>query len=195
MQTNFLKDSNYLLNDSSGILEYLPGFLDEDYFNSLKEEVTWHSKTIKIFGKVHKQPRLISFQGNTGIHYTYSGERNISSPWTPSVFEIKEILHKRLKLNFNSCLLNYYRDGQDSMSWHSDDEEELGTMPTIASLSFGASRVFKYKKNKVYSLKLEDRSLLIMRGAFQDNYKHAIMKCAHSKGRINLTFRNIQNIN
>ncbi len=190
-QTNFLNSKTYLLNDSSGVVEYYEDFITTDYYSILQDEISWREESISLFGKTFLQPRLLSFQGDEGIHYSYSNKKYIASKWSQSLLGIKQVLKEKINLSFNCCLLNYYRNGQDSMGWHSDNEKELGPEPTIASLSFGATRVFKYKKDHTCSIKLSGRSLLIMKGRFQDNYKHAIMKCAHAEGRINLTFRNI----
>ncbi|MEO8011625.1 MAG: alpha-ketoglutarate-dependent dioxygenase AlkB, partial [Dokdonella sp.] len=105
-------------------------------------------------------------------------------------------LAQRLGIRFNGVLANRYRDGQDSMGWHSDDERELGEQPLIASLSFGAVRRFRLRhKNsgaKPIAIELESGSLLVMAGATQQNYRHDLPKTARAVGeRINLTFRRI----
>ncbi len=191
IQTSFLNNKNTILNNTSGILEYYPNFILKDYFSTLQNEVSWREETISLFGKTLLQPRLISLQGDNEIKYSYSKKEYNASSWTSSLIIIKKIIFKKLNLDFNCCLLNFYRDGKDSMGWHSDNEKELGPEPIIASLSFGATRIFKYKSDSTHSIALESGSLLIMRGQFQNNYKHAIMKCSYSEGRINLTFRNI----
>ena len=97
--------------------------------------------------------------------------------------------------HYNSVLLNYYRDGRDSMGMHSDDEPELGPAPAIASISFGATRTFilRHKSSKeTLKLALTDGSLLLMAGATQANWMHGINKTARPVGaRVNLTFRKI----
>ena len=99
--------------------------------------------------------------------------------------------------DFNSVLLNYYRDHRDSMGFHSDDEQELGTRPIIASVSVGAERTFllKHKTDKALKpvrIKLEFGSLLLMKGETQHVWKYRIEKEPRLCGpRINLTFRRI----
>ena len=106
------------------------------------------------------------------------------------------MIEKESGESFNSCLLNYYRDGKDSVSWHSDDEKEYGKEPTIASFTLGTERDFmlkeKIKDGKKMKFKLESGSLLIMSGKTQEDWLHQIPKRAGVKtGRINLTFRKI----
>jgi len=101
-----------------------------------------------------------------------------------------------LRIDFNSVLANLYRDGRDSMGWHSDDEPELGAQPAIASLSLGSTRRFVLKHrndpSRKFALELPHGSLLLMRGATQANYRHALPRTARPVGpRINLTFRRI----
>ncbi len=97
---------------------------------------------------------------------------------------------------FNGVLLNRYRTGKDSVSWHSDDESEFGHNPVIASASFGATRSFQFRhrKNKELrtSIELTHGSLLVMRGGTQENWVHQVPKTARSvEERLNLTFRRI----
>ncbi len=170
-------------------------FEDVDYFSLVKEEINWQEKEITLFGKKIMQPRLVAFYGNEGVAYKYSGQIMQAELWSSLLVSIKNKVEKVTKASFNSCLLNYYRDGNDSMGWHQDNEKELGNNPTIASVSFGATRVFKLKhisRDVKMDILLSDKSLLLMSGATQHYYKHAIPKTKKAvKPRINLTFRTI----
>jgi alkylated DNA repair dioxygenase AlkB len=112
--------------------------------------------------------------------------------------EIKARCEDFAQAPFNSVLLNYYRNGQDSMGWHQDNEPELGAHPVIASVSFGATRRFQLRHKKrrdldTITLELAPGSLLLMRGTTQHYWKHQVPKTTQSIGaRINLTFRFIQ---
>lgn len=184
-----------------GELYYQSSFpLDYDSNHYLKEfiaEVPWRAEKIVVWGKTHLQPRLIAWYGDDGFDYKYSGIHLNPLPWTTTLLEIKAKVEHAANTRFNSVLLNYYRNNRDSMGFHSDDEPELGDHPTIASLSFGEARTFilKHKKDqgiKPLRLKLESGSLLIMKGALQENWKHGIDKEAKECGpRVNLTFRRI----
>jgi alkylated DNA repair dioxygenase AlkB len=174
---------------------YLPpvstGFLD-----TLLREIPWRQETITVWGKEHLQPRLTSWHGDAGADYAYSGLALRTSPWTPALLRIRADIERRTGHTFNSVLLNLYRDGRDSVGWHSDNEAELGRMPVIASLSLGATRTFRlrHKRNadKPLAIELTDGSLLVMAGATQRFWRHAVDKQRTPCGpRINLTFRNI----
>ncbi|HBK45083.1 MAG TPA: alpha-ketoglutarate-dependent dioxygenase AlkB, partial [Xanthomonadaceae bacterium] len=98
--------------------------------------------------------------------------------------------------DFNSVLANRYRDGRDAMGWHSDDEPELGPQPLIASLSLGAARRFAFRHRSDPALRLAltlgHGDLLLMAGATQSHYRHALPRTARPVGeRVNLTFRRI----
>jgi alkylated DNA repair dioxygenase AlkB len=176
-------------------------FTDEEsdrYLDQLQSDIAWRQETIKLFAKEIPQPRLTAWYGDAGAIYTYSNITNHPLPWTEALREIKARCEAIAQTTFNSVLLNYYRDGQDSMGWHQDNEPELGAEPIIASVSFGATRHFqlRHKKRKdleTITLALEHGSLLLMQGATQSYWKHQLPKTTQSVGaRINLTFRLIR---
>ena len=163
-------------------------------FGVLLTSADWKQETLKIYGRSIPTPRLTAWYGDPGAVYKYSGIRNEPSHWNEALLELLNELHAFTGVRFNSVLLNRYRDGNDSLSWHADDEPELGKAPTIASVSLGAPRLFKLRKTgdskEEESLRLEDGSLLLMQGASQANYRHSVPKEKRLVGeRINLTFR------
>lgn len=167
------------------------------YFNLLKKEIQWRQDNIKIFGKIYPQPRLTALYANNNKSYSYSNIKMQPITFTPTLFDIKSKIEKRLNSQFTSCLLNLYRNGQDSNGWHADNEKELGLNPVIASLSLGAERVFhmKHRNDKKEKLKinLTNGSLLVMRGKTQHHWLHQIPKTRKKvEERINLTFRIIK---
>jgi alkylated DNA repair dioxygenase AlkB len=159
----------------------------------LLEETAWKAETIFLFGKETPQPRLSAWYGEKS--YTYSGRTFQPLPFTPLQLEIKRVVEQVTGRRFNSVLLNCYRDGNDSMGFHSDDEPELGREPAIASVSFGDTRTFilKHKRQpRTLKLDLTDGSLLLMAGKLQNCWRHGINKERSPHGpRINLTFRRI----
>lgn len=156
-------------------------------------ETAWREESVIVYGKRHLQPRLSAWHGDKA--YRYSGLSLAPLPFTPLLDTLREAAEAVTGREYNSVLLNYYRDGRDSMGMHSDDEAELGAEPAIASLSFGATRPFvlRHKITKeTLRLPLTDGSLLFMAGAMQANWMHGINKTARPVGpRVNLTFRNI----
>ncbi|MCB0839645.1 MAG: alpha-ketoglutarate-dependent dioxygenase AlkB [Bacteroidetes bacterium] len=183
----------------NGTIYYYPDFYSpvesDTIFKELAEKIEWQQESIKIFGKKIPQPRLTAWYGDPGKTYTYSNLTWTPQSWIPELITIKEKVEKVARTRFNSVLLNYYRDGKDSMGWHSDDEPELGKNPVIASLSFGQKRAFhlKHRLDKTIpkvKLDLEHGSLLIMSGETQHFWQHQIPKTSRQvDGRINLTFR------
>lgn len=183
---------------SDGEVLYFDSFFSQDisdaYFAALFTEIEWKQEPIILFGRSVLQPRLTAWVGDDGVSYRYSGITMHPAPWGPILQEIKEKVEKASEVKFTSALLNQYRDGSDSMGWHSDDERELGKNPVIASVSFGETRKFhlrhrRDKQNKV-SIDLKHGSLLLMRGETQHHWMHAIPKTRAKLGpRINITFR------
>tara|TARA_B000000475_G_scaffold55792_1_gene43896 strand:- start:23 stop:619 length:597 start_codon:yes stop_codon:yes gene_type:complete len=178
--------------------------IEKNFFNQvdsnellkkLKSDLPWESMVIKMFGKDITIPRLQCWVGDKGCDYKYSGKKLNRQNWTTDLIMIREKIYKELNIDFNSVLVNYYRNGMDSMGWHSDDEKELGPNPTIASISLGSERdlVFRNKINKeVLPIPQTHGCLILIDGKTQKNWQHAIKKTRKVIGpRINLTFRNI----
>jgi alkylated DNA repair dioxygenase AlkB len=155
----------------------------------------WSQQQITVYGKPCLQPRLSAWYGD--LNYSYSGITMEPLPWTQTLLQIKSRVETLLQQEFNSVLLNLYRDHNDSMGMHSDNERELGERPVIASLSLGEERTFllkhKMRKDlKTIRLPLPPGSLLLMKGNTQTYWRHGIAKERHPCGpRINLTFRNV----
>jgi alkylated DNA repair dioxygenase AlkB len=180
---------------------YYPQFFDKEQadkiYTELLQEIAWQQDNITVFGKIHPQPRLTALYGNEGKPYSYSNIKMQPHPWNSLLQKIKYYIEETTGCQFTTVLLNQYRDGKDSNGWHADNEKELGTNPTIASLSFGSERVFQLKHNTINvakkSIVLEHGSLLLMKGSTQHFWKHQIPKTAKPIGtRINLTFRSIK---
>jgi alkylated DNA repair dioxygenase AlkB len=169
----------------------------DDLLNRLIHSTRWRSEKIVVWGRSHVQPRLISWYGDKGKSYSYSGVDLEPLPWTQSLLALKARTEAVAGTSFNSVLLNYYRDNNDSMGLHSDSERELGDKPIIASLSLGDRRtlIFKHKTRidlPTVKIPLESGSLLLMKGDTQTYWKHGINKESRPCGpRINLTFRTI----
>ena len=165
------------------------------WFKSCLNDLNWEKGFIKIFGKTHQIPRLQSWYADNGIEYTYSGKKLKRHNWNETLIEIKGEIEKITSFKFNSVLANLYRDENDSMGLHSDNEKELGINPVIASLSLGESRDLYFKhKNMKKSLNIPQKNgqLIVMHGETQKYWKHEIKKTKKlKKPRINLTFRNI----
>ena len=151
-----------------------------------------------MFGKLIVTKRKMAWYGDPGAKYRYAGIDRKPLSWTPVLNALKEITEVRSGEKFNSCLLNLYHHGSESMGWHSDNEPELKRHGTIASVSLGANRKFSFKHRKSgekISLMLEHGSVLLMQGATQDHWLHQLppMKKV-TDPRINLTFRQINKI-
>jgi alkylated DNA repair dioxygenase AlkB len=176
-----------------GCVRYLPGWQPSAAatFDGLSREVDWEQHDITLFGRTVPTPRLTAWMADAP--YRYSGVVNRPRPWPPALAAIRQRLSTELGVDFNSCLANLYRDGSDSMGYHSDDEPELGPEPTIASVSLGARRTFTLRHRTTrerWSWPLGEGDLLVMSGESQRDYAHAVPKTARPVGaRMNLTFR------
>lgn len=174
--------------------DFLPPSDATWFLEHLIASVPWRQDKIKIFGKVHDIPRLQQWYGDAGQVYRWSGIEMQPLPWTPEILELRGRVEAATKRKFNSVLLNYYRNGDDCVGWHSDDEKGLGLTPFIASLSLGAEREFQLRctadKNQKASLMLPHGSLLVMSGETQANTEHAVPKRKRCREpRVNATWR------
>jgi alkylated DNA repair dioxygenase AlkB len=182
-----------------GCLDYLAGLLSMqesiNLMTQLQSSLSWEPDQLIMFGKKVTTRRKVAWVGDPNCSYTYSGVKKIPQSWIPELLLIKAQLEKLSQSEFNSCLLNFYHDGDDGMGWHSDDEKELDAKAPIVSLSLGARRkfAFRHKQDKTtIPLYLENGSALIMHSPTQQFWQHALLKTkTESSFRINLTFRKI----
>ncbi|WP_428977327.1 alpha-ketoglutarate-dependent dioxygenase AlkB family protein [Thalassotalea euphylliae] len=167
----------------------------QQLFEQLYQELAWRQDDIFVYGRQITIPRLQAWYGDNQQAYTYSGLTLNALPWTSTLAQVKQAVEAYSGCSFNSCLANLYRDGNDSVSWHSDDEAELGINPVIASVSLGAKRDFQLKhkaQSEKLTVPLNSGSLLMMAGETQHYWQHCIAKSKRVKSpRINLTFRQI----
>ena len=156
--------------------------------------VDWRQEDARIMGRTVSLPRLTAWYGDAG--YRYSGVDNPPAPWLDELLPLKATAERLAGVGFNSVLLNLYRDGRDSVSWHRDAEPALGPDPIIASLSLGAVRRFKLRHRRdrglTVDLDLPPGSCLVMGPGSQVHWLHALPKTAKPVGpRLNLTFRRV----
>ncbi|WP_217474957.1 alpha-ketoglutarate-dependent dioxygenase AlkB family protein [Stutzerimonas stutzeri] len=181
-------------------LTYWPRWADaalaERWLSTLISETPWTQPQIRLYGRQCAVPRLVAWYGDAEARYRYSGLVHEPIPWTPLLGELRERVQAEVGAQLNGVLLNLYRDGQDAMGWHSDDEPELGREPLVVSLNLGATRRFDFRRKGSsrieYSLALENGSLLVMRGPTQHYWQHQIARTRKvTEPRLNLTFRQL----
>lgn len=180
-----------------GVLLYISDFLPTEEANrtfySLLEGIEWKPDEAILYGKHITTKRSVAWYAEKGFSYRYSGTTKTALPWSPDLLELKSKVEIASNEKFNSCLLNLYHDGSEGMAWHSDDETSLSPNSTIASVSLGAERIFRFKHKKTkepVELQLEHGSLLLMKDVIQRFWLHSLPKAMKVKRpRINLTFR------
>lgn len=157
--------------------------------------VVWNDDYCIVLGRKFHIPRLQAWYADNGIRYSYSNNLLESQPWIESLLAIKRDVQLKTGHEFNSVLVTFYRNGNDHVNWHADDEDELGSNPTIASLSLGAARTFQYRRKRdglLGSVILNNGDLLLMQPAFQAEWEHCVpSEPAVTGPRINLTFRKV----
>lgn len=182
-------------------LRFVPRFLHaqeaDALFGALNSMAGWRQDQIRVYGKSHPLPRLHRWFADSAQPYRWSGIDMHPEPFPSALDEVLRRLERQGGVRFNSALGNLYRSGRDAVSWHADDEPDLGPDPIIASLSLGASRRFLLRKKEDHAetmaFELTHGSVLWMSGSTQSHWEHSIPKTAKSSGtRINLTFRAIR---
>ena len=165
--------------------------------DALIAETPWRQDHALMFGRRVALPRLTAWYGDPGAGYSYSGISMQPTPWTSLLAQLRTRAEELAGVDFNSALLNYYRDGRDSVGWHADNEPELGRDPVIASLSLGATRRFEFRRRPPASpntrtIELQHGSCLVMAGAVQHHWQHRLPRSARiDRPRVNITFRRI----
>ncbi|MGN7986228.1 alpha-ketoglutarate-dependent dioxygenase AlkB family protein [Pedobacter sp. 22226] len=199
-QLSFFRESGQTPGLPADVLQYIPGFIPDGeaifLLTSFISRTPWKQKIVKMYDKEVITPRLSAWYGDPdGTDYNALG-KSVPLPWTEELLKLKKMVERVSEISFNSVLLNYYRDGQDSVAWHSDNETVMGSHPVIASVSFGQVRGFdirrKTDQSEKYTVRLEHGSLLLMKGDLQTKWEHRIAKSTKVMGpRVNLTFRKI----
>lgn len=198
IDTKLVKKTHSGLNViDNGQYWFYPSFfsrLESDLFlRKLRTDIEWKQEAMNMYGKQVNFPRLTAWYGDNDKPYSFSGITLTPKIWTKELLEIKEKIEPLSKVSFNSVLLNLYRNGKDSISWHTDAEKELGINPVIASVNFGATRKFQLRHIKTkerLEIDLTHGSLLIMQGELQHFWQHQVPKTSQNvSDRINLTFR------
>lgn len=191
-------EENYQLQHSQ--ISLYRGFLNseqqQNLINHLWTHYHWEQAPITVFGKQYLTPRLTAWVAEQGINYGYSQVKHENQSWTQPLLKVKSKIENLIQFQFNSALLNAYRDGNDKMGWHQDNENALGSNPIIASLNLGATRRFDIRNitnpQDEIKLNLTPGSLLIMDKNCQTHYKHQVPQQKKENGlRVNLTFRKI----
>ena len=180
-----------------GIALYYEKIVNDDevkqLYESLLNNIHWENERVIMFGKEIVTKRKVAFFSDPSISYRYASKTKIGLPWTNTLITIKNRIESITKESYNACLLNLYHNGEESMGWHSDNEKEIITNSSIASLSLGANRKFSFKhkvSKETMSIELTNGSLLEMKGSVQTHWWHALLKSKKvTDGRINLTFR------
>jgi alkylated DNA repair dioxygenase AlkB len=196
-ETSADRDLGPNLVDQDGELYYLPFFLAMESADAVlaqcRQQLSWEQEFITVVGRKVAVPRLVAWHGDEDAIYRYSGLTHHPKPWTPTLLALRDQIVSLSGRSFNSVLGNWYRDGNDSMGWHADQEKVLGRNPWIASLSLGETRLFKLRHNRTgqtLDLRLTHGSLLFMGGSLQHHWRHCVPKSRiPTGGRINLTFR------
>jgi len=190
------KEFPYIINHEGAAI-YYGNIISEEQIGSfyleLINKIEWKHEVVVMFGKEITTKRKVAFYSDPGIEYCYAQKTKKGQNWIPVLVEIKRIVESFTGNSYNACLLNLYHDGAEAMGWHADDEIEIKTNSSIASLSIGAERKFSFKNKatqETKSILLENGSLLEMKGALQKNWLHSLPKSSKIKTpRINLTFR------
>ncbi len=195
----FNQDPTKNLLPYDGVVEYHGSIIDtaraKEYFNALLDSIEWKHDESFIYGKHYVTKRMVAWYGDKSFEYSYSNTKKKALPWTKELMELKTLVEKISGETFNSCLLNLYHSGEEGMSWHSDDEKSLVENACITSVSLGAERTFSFKHKTtklVVKQFLANGSLLLMKGATQKYWQHALLKTKKVQlPRINLTFRSM----
>lgn len=209
-KNNFYKESNATQTASLGALYQaglhfftLPLSADEfdNLYQQIKHAIHWQTDSFEAFGRVFPVPRLQAWYADNNLQYRYSDNLLTTQPWPSALNILRRIIENTTGQAFNSVLATQYRNGEDHVNWHADNEQELGPNPYIASISFGTSRDFEFRKSPMNSQHSEPQAItlqhgdcLLMQPKFQQFWQHKIpLKPGETKPRINLTFRQVIN--
>ena len=180
---------------------YRPGFLQRLRADALLvralAELAWQREQLTLFGRDVLAPRLSAWYGLPGASYRYSGTERRAAPWPVFVERLAAEVGAAVGWRFNYVLVNRYRDGQDALGWHADDEADLGPAPVIATASVGGERLLRVRRRRArgtttdsIAQPLAHGSLLLMWGRCQRDYQHCVPRTVKPVAeRVSFTFR------
>lgn len=185
------------MNDITLIQNFLE--VKNSLINFLMTHIEWHQELISLIDNVKvKINRKMAYVSDKEMDYTYANLKFPGVTWEglEILEEIKDKLTRETGVEFNSVLLNLYKDGSEEIKWHSDKEEIIGPNPVIACVNLGATRKFWFRSKEYGSEKfyheVSNGDLLIMGENCQKNYLHAILKEKEiTETRISLTYRKV----
>ena len=149
---------------------------------------------IVVCGKECHQNRNVGFFSNDSIGYKYSRQIMKSQPLTESLVKLLAMINSKYDADFNGILINEYKDGNNSIGAHSDDETGLSKNAGIVAISYGSTRKFRIRNKKtkqiVKDISMEHGDILQMKGNFQKEFTHEIpVEKKVTESRISFTFR------
>ena len=203
-QLSILKnnDQKLILDKQGSFINYFPNYLKineaDNLYRILLSEIEWDDSKRSIYGKINKFSRKSSFYAMSGLQYKFSGRKFPGREMSPTMLKVLNDLKINCDYHFNSILFNYYHDGKDMISWHRDNEKELGDDPIIGTISLGQERPFLLRNCLDHSIKHEFQaihgSLLVMEGTTQNYWEHSVpQRMRLREPRLSLTLRNIKN--
>ncbi len=182
-----MKDLKYKLNHREVYKEFVPKSYADNLFNLLKSEINWRQV------EYYKRERGLHVVTPRLTYVTGGFYNNQGNPHPSWILQLKENIELTTNVEYNFILYAYYRDGNDSITWHSDDEKFLGKSTTISGVSFGNTRDFQLKNKitkEIEKIPMSHGDLIVMKNDCQETYEHAVLKTKESVGeRISLTFR------
>ena len=191
------RDFEFILSDFAFCEEYLCSVQADAIFEECRTQLPWQNEIVPMFGRNYVAPRLSCAIADPGCTYRYRGSQSVSIVFPESIDFLRRKLENDINAQFNYVLANRYRNGNDHVGWHSDDERDMGMFPTIASVSLGATRKFKIasrSNDERITIDVCHGSMLLMFGESQRRFKHSLMKTRTPVGeRINLSFRYVSN--
>jgi len=211
MHINYIKEED----GTHSVFVVINNFLNKEeiikYHSILEKENDWKGGTF--FG--NGMPRLQKWFQDDNKYFSKNWHVQTHERWMSQQSDnwlrdlrkkvqdkIDEVFKSEINNKFNGCnypnvnssLINYYRDGNDYIRFHKDDETVFGDNPTISMITFGAERELKFKRidnselNKNYTIK--SGSMFMMLGSVQKHYIHGIDRDIDiHDSRYSLTFR------
>lgn len=176
--------------------EFLSKSIADDLFAHCLNELPWREELVRMFGRTFVAPRLSCAIADEGCTYRYRGSQTESVRFTRQLDTLRANLKDQLDVPFNYVLATQYRNGDDYVGWHADDERDLVPGQTIANVSLGEAREFRIKnRDGTFDERVitDHGSLLLMYGHILRTTKHSLLRTRRLIGpRVVLSFREVR---
>ena len=170
--------------DERSWVDLVPSWLPwhAELFDLLHETAPWQQRERHMYEKKVLEPRLVAAWSDEGL-----------AALPAELEEVRQAVGSRYGVEFDSVLVNLYRDGWDGVAWHGDTVRKRLDEAIVVTVGLGERRRFLLRPGAsgpaVHTLRTGQGDLVVMGGRTQHEWQHTVPKEARAGARMSVTMR------